>query len=208
MRRLAAAGLAAFALGTVPVAALAADGAGGSRQIFIKTLQGGTITLDVNDADSIGTVKDKIRDIEGIPVDQQQVWYSGRNLPDGVLMSSIGAPSAAATARESGRGTGARSAGPRMVLQTAAEARSRRSVRGAYAMARGRTAPLASIAAAGGLTVPRAATVSARLTAGGAGATVSGAALRATRAGAYRVVVVTTTRSGTVRRAPILVSVM
>ena len=61
-----------------------------SMEIFVKTLMGKTVTLEVDPSDLIVTVKAKYQEKDGVPIDQQRLIYAKQQLENGRTLSDYG----------------------------------------------------------------------------------------------------------------------
>ncbi|MCI7500137.1 ubiquitin-like protein [Huintestinicola sp.] len=58
-----------------------------AMQIFVKTVNGKTITIEVEPTDSIEAIKGKVQEKEGIPPDMQRLLFAGKQLDEGKTLS-------------------------------------------------------------------------------------------------------------------------
>ncbi|KAG9394789.1 Ubiquitin [Carpediemonas membranifera] len=58
--------------------------------IYVKSIGGNQMELDVDETDKFLTVKQKIEQREGIPPDQQKLIFNGRPIADDEVAKAVG----------------------------------------------------------------------------------------------------------------------
>ena len=53
-----------------------------SFQIFVKSINGKSRTLDVNTTDTIASIKQQMAEKEGVAAEEQRLIFAGKNLDD------------------------------------------------------------------------------------------------------------------------------
>lgn len=82
-RRIPALLLALCLLFSISASAATVELAESGMQIFVRTLTGKTVTLDVEPNDTVENIKQKIHEKEGIAPDRQNLFFLGTRLEDG-----------------------------------------------------------------------------------------------------------------------------
>ena len=59
-------------------------------QIYIKTLTGRTVSLIVEEGETIKTVKEKLKEKDGVPVEEQRLVFNSQELEDGKTLQYYG----------------------------------------------------------------------------------------------------------------------
>ena len=75
---------------TTPTPAATGGATTGSGQIYVKSLQGNTISIDFRDNLTVSEIKNHIHSELQIPVDQQRLIYQGKQLEDGQTLADYG----------------------------------------------------------------------------------------------------------------------